>query len=317
MEHITVIGAGPLGRATTHSLISAGHQVTVATRSGTQLPGAQTARADVVTGDGLDALAPSAAIIACCNFTYTVAGWSHDWPLAIENLIHLAERQDATLVLAGNHYSYARGVMPMHATDPLNPPSTLGEIRADVTRRLFEAHEQGRIRAVEVRGSSYLGVGAGTASYAGDRIITPLLSRGKASIIGSADVPHSWTAVPDFGRLLARAATDPQMLGRAWHVPNAPALSARELARLLFRIAGIDGDPRISVIPTAALRLLGWFSPTMRAIGQTVYQMSGPFISDDTDTRDLLGETHTPLEETLTGIVAEVSQTARTPIGSM
>jgi len=53
MEHITVIGAGPLGRATTRTLVETGHQVTVATRSGTQLPGAQAARADVVTGDGL------------------------------------------------------------------------------------------------------------------------------------------------------------------------------------------------------------------------------------------------------------------------
>jgi hypothetical protein len=52
------------------------------------------------------------------------------------------------------------------------------------------------------------------------------------------------------------------------------------------------------------MRLLGWFSPVMRAIGQTSYQMEAPFICDDTDTRDLLGETHTPLEETLAGMVA-------------
>ena len=304
MEHITVIGAGPLGRATTRTLVETGHQVTVATRSGTQLPGAQAARADVVTGDGLEGLASSAAIVACCNFTYTVAGWRHAWPLAIENLIRLAEQQDATLVVAGNLYSYARGVMPMRATDPLDPPSALGEVRADVTRRLFQAHEQGRIRAVEVRGSSYLGAGAGTGSYARSRIVGPLLAKGRAGIIGSADSPHTWTAISDFGRLLARAATDPGMTGRAWHVPSAPARSVRELARLLFQAAGIGGEPGLRVIPAPVMRLLGWFSPVMRAIGQTGYQMEAPFICDDTDTRDLLGETHTPLEETLAGMVA-------------
>ena len=65
MEHITVIGAGPLGRAATRSLVEAGHRVTVATRSGTRLPGAQAVRADVVTGDGLETLAPGSAIVAC------------------------------------------------------------------------------------------------------------------------------------------------------------------------------------------------------------------------------------------------------------
>jgi len=178
MEHITVIGAGPLGRATTRTLVETGHQVTVATRSGTQLPGAQAARADVVTGDGLEGLASSAAIVACCNFTYTVAGWRHAWPLAIENLIRLAEQQDATLVVAGNLYSYARGVMPMRATDPLDPPSALGEVRADVTRRLFQAHEQGRIRAVEVRGSSYLGPAQGRGPMPGRGSLGPCWPRG-------------------------------------------------------------------------------------------------------------------------------------------
>ena len=61
MEHIIVIGAGPLGRAATRSLVEVGHRVTVATRSGTQLPGAQAVRADIVTGDGLETLAPGAA----------------------------------------------------------------------------------------------------------------------------------------------------------------------------------------------------------------------------------------------------------------
>ena len=148
-----------------------GHRVTVATRSGTQLPGAQAARADVVTGDGLETLAPGSAIVACCGITYTIAGWRRDWPVAIDNLIETAERQGATLVVAGNHYAYARGRMPMRATDPLDhPPSALGEVRAEVSRRLFAAHGQGRIRAVEVRGSSYLGADAGPGRLPGTAV---------------------------------------------------------------------------------------------------------------------------------------------------
>ena len=52
------------------------------------------------------------------------------------------------------------------------------------------------------------------------------------------------------------------------------------------------------------MRVLGWFSPTLRAVRETLYQNTEPFVADDTDTRELLGETHTPLEETATDIVA-------------
>ena len=305
MEHITVIGAGPLGRAATRSLVEAGHRVTVATRSGTQLPGAQAVRADVVTGDGLEALAPGAAILACCGITYTIAGWRRDWPLAIDNLIKTAERQDATLVVTGNYYSYARGRMPMRATDPLDhQPSALGEVRAEVSRRLFAAHEQWRIRAVEVRGSSYLGADAGPGAYLGPRFVDPLLAKGATSVLGDPDLPYTMTAIPDFGRLLARAATDPAMPGRAWHVPSAPAVSVRELARMLLRAAGRDDEPRLRSMPASLLRVLGWFSPTLRAVRETLHQNTEPFVADDTDTRELLGETHTPLEETAADIVA-------------
>ena len=193
----------------------------------------------------------------------------------------------------------------MRATDPLDhPPSALGEVRAEVSRRLFAAHEQGRIRAVEVRGSSYFGADAGPDAYLGPRFVDPLLGTGATSVLGDPDLPYTMTAIPDFGRLLARAATDPEMLGRAWHVPSAPAVSVRDLARMVLRAAGREDEPRLRTMPASLLRVLGWFSPTLRAVRETLYQNTEPFVADDTDTRELLGETHTPLEETAADIVA-------------
>ena len=174
-----------------------------------------------------------------------------------------------------------------------------------MTRRLFAAHEQGRIRAVEVRGSSYIGADAGPVAYLGSRLTDPLLAKGATSVLGNPDLPHTMTAIPDFGRLLARAATDPAMRGRPWHVPSAPAVSVRDLARMLLRAAGRDDKPRLRVTPTPLLRVLACFSPTLRAVTETTLQQTTvPFVADDTDTRELLGETHTPLEETAADIVA-------------
>ena len=57
-------------------------------------------------------------------------------------------------------------------------------------------------------------------------------------------------------------------------------------------------------MPASLLRVLGWFSPTLRAVRETLHQNTEPFVADDTDTRELLGETHMPLEETAADIVA-------------
>ena len=305
MSHVVVIGAGPLGRATTRTLLALGHDVTVATRSGTILPGARHVRVDVVTGDGLADLPPAEAIVACCNFGYSTKIWRPSWPAAIENLIRAATTREARLVVAGNLYAYARR-MPMRATDPLAPPTPMGEVRAEVSTRLFAAHDSGRVRAVEVRGSDYFGPDSGDNTHLGRRFFEPLLAGRPARIIGDPDAPHSWTAVQDFGRLLARAATDPTMSGRAWHVPGAAAMSRREVATRFLALAGLDHTPRLRPLPGVLLRALGWFSPTMRAVASLLPQFTEPYLMDDQMTRDLLGESHTPMDATLGAILDEL-----------
>ncbi|RRD04679.1 NADP oxidoreductase [Arachnia propionica] len=307
MSHVIVVGAGPLGRAATHALLGLGHEVTVATRSGTNLPGARHVRVDVVTGNGLDDLPPAEAVVACCNFPYTAKAWRACWPPAIEHLIQAAATREATLVVAGNLYANALR-MPMRATDPLEPATVLGEVRARVSGRLFAAHDAGQVRGVEVRGSDYFGPDSGDNAHLGRRFFAPLLAGRPARIVGDPDAPHTWTAVQDFGRLLARAATDPTMSGRAWHVPSAAAMSRREVATRFLALAGLDHTPRLRPLPGALLTALGWFSPTMRAVASLLPQFTTPYLMDDQMTRDLLGETHTPVDETLGAILGELRQ---------
>lgn len=96
------------------------------------------------------------------------------------------------------------------------------------------------------------------------------------------------------------------MAGRAWHVPSAPATSRREVATHFLQLAGIDRDPRLRPVPPALLAAMGWFSPMMRALQSLLPQLTEPFVMEDQDTRDLLGETHTPMETTLRAIIEEL-----------
>ncbi|GAA2179236.1 NAD-dependent epimerase/dehydratase family protein [Brooklawnia cerclae] len=304
--HALVVGAGPLGRSATAHLVADDHRVTLVTRSATSLPGARPLAADVTSAD-LPARLPDdiEAVVACCNFPY--GRWDRYWPSAIRNLIAAAERSGAVLVLAGNLYAYAPPTRPMRETDPQTSTTINGRVRALVWSEAMTAHEAGRVRVVEVRGSDYVGPGAGANSHA-TRVVPAVLGGGTARPLGDPEQPHTWTAVDDFGRLLARATRDEAMWGRAWHVPSAPAVSMREYCNALRATAGLPGPARVSALPGWVVRSAGLVSADLRSVGQQLYQFERPFVMDDSDARTMLGESHTDFDQTLAAVVAQADR---------
>lgn len=305
MSRILIVGAGPLGRATARHLIARGDEVIVATRSAAKLPGTTAIALDVTDAGFSRATPPVDAIVAACNFPY--GSWAEHWPPAIAGLIAAAERHDATLVIAGNVYAYGPPSGPMRESDPLLADYPNGRLRAEVWREALAAHEAGRIRAVEVRGSDYIGPNTGPNAHGGDRLLVPMLAGKTARPLGDPEQPHSWTAIDDFGRLLARATTDTAMLGRPWHVPSEPAVSVRELLRIAGRVARRDDEARISAMPSWLVRALGAVSPMMRGLSDSLYQFERPFVLDDSDARTVLSEESTPIEVTMAEAVAAVA----------
>lgn len=305
MSRILLIGAGPLGRATLPHLLENGDEVLLATRSGTRLPGTTPITADITSPGFADAVPAVDGIIAASNFPYGT--WARNWPPAITHMLALAEREHAVFVLAGSIYSYGPPAGPMRESDPLTATYTNGRMRTEVWQRTLATHRAGLIRATEIRGSDYVGVATGPNAHGGDRVLVPALAGRTVRPLGSPDQPHTWTATADFGRMLARAVHDESMWGRPWHVPSAPACTQRELISLALRLAGRTGDdavPRIRAVPSWTVHAAGLVSPGMRGLADALYQFEAPFVMDDSDARTLLGETHTPLEETLSDAVA-------------
>lgn len=307
MPHTLVLGAGPLGRATIDACKLDGHDITLATRSGTTIRGTTSIVLDITAADATNMLRttheyhPIDAIVVACNFPY--GKWEAPWAAATTNLIAAATELDTTIVLAGNLYGYGPSTSPLSESHPLNAKFASGRTRAKVWQRMHEATQAGQIRAVEVRGSDYIGPTAGGAAHAGDRLIDPILQGKAAYPLGNPDLPHSWTAVADFGALLARATSDSRMHGAAWHVPSAPAVSIRELAEQVATIAEAP-KPTLHAIPYWPMRAAAFASPMMRGLSEVGYQFTQPFVMADQHTRDELGVTHTPLIDTLTATVA-------------
>lgn len=308
---VTLIGAGPLGRATLPHLLERGDEVTLVTRSGTALPGTAPFAEDVTVPGSLDGAPEADVVLVVCNFPY--GRWPRDWPPAIAQVLDLAARDTARVVLAGSLYSYARGPRgPMRQDEPLVGTWVNGRLRRIVWEQVLEARATGRIAgAVEVRGSDYVGPATGPNAHGGDRVLLPALEGRTVRPLGDPDLPHAWTATADFGRLLARAVHDPAMEGRAWHVPSAPAVSQRRLVTMALESIGRPDAPRISPVPTALLRLMGVFSPDMRRLAEATYQFTAPWLVDDSPAREELGETHTPLEESLRAAMEHLRQEQR------
>ena len=158
-------------------------------------------------------------------------------------------------------------------------------------REALAAHEAGRIRAFEVRGSDYLG-GNSMLSY----VVTPALRKGKRAFVpADLDAPHTWTCVEDVAALLVTGVYDERAWGRAWHVPSTEPLSIRELTAIAAAQLGVTA--KLSSMPYAVLWAAGVVDPMAKELRETQHQFRHPFVLDSSAAQETFGLVPTPIEE--------------------
>jgi nucleoside-diphosphate-sugar epimerase len=267
---------------------------------------------EVVTGNASDIdtarrLAEDAEVVyACIGIPYPQ--WREGWPPIVEGLLSAAERK--RLVFADNLYAYGPVDRPLHED---LPPTTFGRkpaLRARMTFNMLAAHRSGRAQVVLVRASDFYGPRVRNALL-GERVFPAALEGRPSQLLADVDQPHAYTYVLDFARALARLGGDERAPGRIWHVPNAPALSTREIVEKAYRLAG--HEPRMKVMAPWQLRLLGLVSPLMRELREMDFQRDRPYLVDDHRARETFGLTHTELEE---GLEATLDWYRRAPAPS-
>ena len=304
MSRYVIAGAGQIGAGLAERLAAQGHEVVVVTRSGSgpDLPGVRRVAADAADAERLAGLARGAdALFNCVNPRYW--RWAEDWPPLAASMLSAAEKSGAVLVILGNLYGYGPHDGPLTEDLPLAATGVKGRVRARMWADALAAHEAGRIRAVELRASDYYGPGCRDQSHLGERFMPRLLAGRPAQFAGDPDQPHSWTYAPDVVRALEIAATDERAWGRPWHVPTAPAVSARQVAERVCAHAGAPA-PRIMRLPEWLRRTAGLVSPMLRELGETRYQFDRPFLMDSSAFQQAFGMTPTPLDEGVAATVA-------------
>jgi nucleoside-diphosphate-sugar epimerase len=292
-----VVGAGSVGRETADLLHTLGHRVRVLSRHGRRVgvPGVESLACDAASVDQLAVAASGAvAVYNCANPAYH--RWTTEWPPLADSLLTVAEQQGAVLATVSNLYVYGPVDEVMTPDLPMRPSGPKGAVRARMWSDALSAHEAGRVRAVEVRGSDY--VCPSDQSHLGDRVAPRVLAGRSVRVLGRVDQSHSWTAVRDVARTLVTVAADPRAHGRAWHVPSNPPRTQLQAVHDLCRVAGVD-PVRVGTLPSAALRLAGLVRPEAGALLEVLYQFRRPFVLDDSDTRRTYGIEPTPWETVL------------------
>ncbi len=290
MDTHLVVGAGPVGTAVALRLMADGHHVRVVTRSGSGPEGAECVAADAADAARLGDLADgTVAIYNCVNPTYS--RWEQDWPPVAAALLAAAESSGAVLATVGNLYGYGRVDAPMTEQTPLAATGHKGRVRNAMWHDALAAHEAGRIRTFEVRGSDYLG-GNSLLSY----VVTPALRKGRRAFVpADLDAPHTWTCTEDVAALLVTGVYDERAWGRAWHVPSPEPLSLRELTAVAAEQLGVR--PKLTSMPYPVLWVAGLFNPMAKELRETQHQFRRPFVLDSSAAQETFGLVPTPTAE--------------------
>ncbi|GAB2477745.1 Rossmann-fold NAD(P)-binding domain-containing protein [Jatrophihabitans fulvus] len=287
-----VVGAGPVGTAVAHELMNRGEDVRVVTRSGSGPDGTERVAADAGDAARLAALAEGAtAIYNCVNPPYH--RWAEMWPPVAHALLHAAETSGAVLAVTGNLYGYGEVDGPMTESTPLAATGTKGRVRNEMWAEALAAHEEGRIRMFEVRGSDYLGGNSYLST-----VLTPAWKKGRTAMVpADLDVPHTFTDVRDVASLLVTGVFDERAWGRAWHVPSNDPVTMRELASMAAAQLGVE--PKVRALPYAAVWLAGVFNPFLRELRETQHQFRKPYVLDSTLAQETFGLKPHALEESV------------------
>ncbi|MGR4881191.1 NAD-dependent epimerase/dehydratase family protein [Streptomyces sp. LARHCF249] len=296
MSFHVVVGFGPAGAATARLLAEQGHAVRVVTASGrTPEPGIEHVALDARDSERLtEAAKGAAALYSCAAPPYH--RWAGAWPPLSASACAAAEATGAVLVMLGNLYGYGPVAGPLTEGLPLAATGPKGRVRAAAWEQARTLHEQGRIRAVEVRASDFFGPGVTEGGHLAARVVPPLLRGKPVSTLGNPDAPHSWTYLPDVARALVEVAGEERAWGRAWHVPTEPARSVREM---VDRLAAQAGTAPVAVrrLPPAVLAVASVFSPLLRELKEIRYQFDRPFVVDSSAYEAAFTVRATPLDQ--------------------
>lgn len=303
-----VTGAGPVGWTVAEQLAAQSHSVRVLTRSGSgpEHPMIERRAVDIESDDLRTHLDGATAVYHCTHVAYENKVWRSKL-VAMENRV-LDAAAGTIVAFPESLYAYGRVDGPIREDSPRDATFRKLGVRTE----LLAARDAHATPTVSVAASDFYGPRVLT-SHMGERVIAPILAGKPIRVIASADLPHSFTYVPDLAAAMITAAASPSLWNTVLHAPTAPAVSQRAMIEMFSAAAGLT-TPKVGVVPTWAMRVLSLVPGPMKELGDTLYQFRCPYVLDSSRSEAILGQQPTSLVD---GTAATMAWWAATPAVSV
>ncbi len=282
MQPYTLIGAGgAISIPLAQMLLDQKQPVRLLSRSGANLPGAESRKADVFNQAELtEAVRGSRVAYLLVGLDYNTKLWQEKWPTVMQNTIRACAETGVPLIFFDNVYMYGPVEGKMTEETPFRPSSKKGEVRAKIATMLLDAMRRGEVQASIARSADFYGPWADRVSVFYQVVLKNLAEGKKPQWLGNPAMPHSMSYTLDCARALILLADDPTSFNQTWHVPtyNPPPVPTD-----LIKIAADEiGRPYkgVQAAPKIIIRLLGLFIPIMREMVEMVYQNERPYYFD-------------------------------------
>lgn len=257
---------------------------TVSRREKTDVSEAEHIAADATNTEALVKACEGASVIYhCVGLEYSFTVWADIFPQTVGNCIRAAELNKALCVHADNLYCYDPLVVAKtsHITTDLEYTKADHEgrykkpfLRAQLCEMFANAEKEGRCRTVIIGASDFYGPMV-MNSHLGKLFFPRLLSGKSAQFLLEADTLHSYTYIDDFSRALMVGAFNESAWGHAWHVPNADAVTTRQMAQIA---AGENAT--VSVMPRYLQSLIALFMPVLKEVAEMRYLFDSDCVVD-------------------------------------
>lgn len=297
MNHHTILGAGgAIANSLVPLLVGHHERVRLVSRDPRPLAGTDAVAADVTDyAQVLQAVEGSSVVYLLIGLTYDIHVWKEVWPRIMGNVIRACKEHGAKLVFFDNVYMYGPVEGAMTEETPFRPSSKKGAVRAAIAGQLLGEMNGGALPALIARSADFYGPGAKTG-VANILVFDNLHKGKKAQWMGNADMPHSFTYVPDAARALYLLAQREEAFGHTWHLPTAaPALTGRQFIE--EAAAAMDRPAKFSTLSTSMLRLVGLFNRTVGELAEMNYQFTQPYVFNSDKFNGAFGFEPTPYAE--------------------
>lgn len=202
--------------------------------------------------------------------------------------------KNAKLIFGDNLYMYGTtGGKPVHEDLPYAATGHKGKIRAQMAQMLLDAHMEGKVRISIGRGSDFFGPQVINSAF-GEMFLKPAFAGKTVNLLGNIDLPHTLTYIKDFAKALVIMGEDDRALGKAWHVPNAEAITTRQIVKLMEKEIG--KPVKIRTAGKLMVSVLGLFNPMLKEVKEMMYTWEEPYIVDSRNFEETFSVRSTSLE---------------------